>query len=309
MAPFKAEFIENKLVVVDCFSPEYAEEAKLKVGDIITHINEKTIETIIDSLKFYYPASNRAVMLRDISTDLLRSTKNSININYLSDNQAKQQTLAILPKEKLNTPNWLKVVKDKKCYKVLEDNIGYITLASIKNEDITEIKKLFKHTKGIVIDIRNYPSTFVPFALGSYFVSEPTSFVKFTKGNPNNPGEFTFREGAKINSDGNKYEGKLVVLVNEKSQSQAEYTAMAFRATKNSTIVGSQTAGADGNVSTIRLPGGLSTMISGIGVYYPDGTATQRIGIVPDIIIHPTIEGIKQGRDELLEKAIQIINQ
>jgi len=50
-------------------------------------------------------------------------------------------------------------------------------------------------------------------------------------------------------------------------------------------------------------------MISGIGVYYPDGKETQRIGIVPDLEIKPTIEGIKNGRDELLEKAIEIINR
>jgi len=50
-------------------------------------------------------------------------------------------------------------------------------------------------------------------------------------------------------------------------------------------------------------------MISGSGVYYPDGTETQRVGIVPDIEVKPTIEGIKNGKDELLEKAIEIINE
>src|SRR5690606_28857522 len=106
----------------------------------------------------------------------------------------------------------------------------------------------------------------------------------------------------------NKYNGKLAVLVNENSQSQSEYTAMAFRAAK-ATIIGSTTAGADGNVSTILLPGGLSIVISVIGVYYPDGVYTQRTRIVPDIYIEPTIEGIKNGRDEVLEKAIEVINQ
>jgi C-terminal processing protease CtpA/Prc len=49
-------------------------------------------------------------------------------------------------------------------------------------------------------------------------------------------------------------------------------------------------------------------MISGIGVYYPDGKETQRVGIIPQIIVKPTIKGITEGRDEPLEKAIQIIN-
>ena len=104
------------------------------------------------------------------------------------------------------------------------------------------------------------------------------------------------------------FKGKLIVLVNELSQSQAEYTAMAFKSAPNSTIIGSTTAGADGNVSRIPLPGGMGSMISGIGVYYPDRSETQRIGIVPDITVKPTIKGISEGRDEVLEKAIELIN-
>ena len=171
------------------------------------------------------------------------------------------------------------------------------------------IKTLFKDARGIVIDIRNYPSTFVPFALGSYFVASTTPFVKFTTGSISNPGEFTFGPPINIPKGDKTFNGKLVILLNEKSQSQAEYTAMAFRAGKNTTIIGSVTAGADGNVSSIYLPGNLRTMISGIGVFYPDGKKTQRVGIIPDIIIKPTIAGIKTGKDEVLLAAIEFINR
>lgn len=82
---------------------------------------------------------------------------------------------------------------------------------------------------------------------------------------------------------------------------------MALQSSPNVTVIGSQTAGADGNVSAIQLPGGISTMISGLGIYYPDGTETQRKGVKIDVVIKPTIKGIKTGRDELLEKAEAII--
>ncbi len=45
------------------------------------------------------------------------------------------------------------------------------------------------------------------------------------------------------------------------------------------------------------------------GIYYPDRKKTQKIGIVPDIEFRPTIQGIKEGLDELLEKAIKVINE
>jgi C-terminal processing protease CtpA/Prc len=95
--------------------------------------------------------------------------------------------------------------------------------------------------------------------------------------------------------------------VDESSQSQSEYTAMAFRSAPNATIVGSTTAGADGNVSAIPLPGGLRSMVSGIGVFYPDKRPTQRIGIVADVETKPTIHGIRSGRDEVLEAALRQI--
>ena len=57
-----------------------------------------------------------------------------------------------------------------------------------------------------------------------------------------------------------------------------------------------------------HLPGGIFSYISGIGVYYTNGEETQRKGIRIDLEVTPTIQGIKNGKDELLERAIDIIN-
>lgn len=305
--PLHVRFIEDQLVVTDYYNPELKEEAGLEIGTVITHINDRPVNDIVTDSKEYYPASNQPTRLRDISHDILRSNEGEVDIRYTSaagDTLAKK--LPLYPKDSLNTYRWYPR-KEMPSFKMLDDSIGYITLQTIKDEDLPKIKKEFLNTRGIIIDIRNYPSTFVPFSLGSYFESSSAPFVKFTSGSVNNPGEFTFAEPLTISSMGETYQGKLVVLVNELSQSQAEYTSMAFRATDNATIIGSTTAGADGNVSPFYLPGGLRTMISGIGVYYPDGGETQRVGIVPDVEVKPTVAGIREGRDELMEAAIELI--
>ena len=105
------------------------------------------------------------------------------------------------------------------------------------------------------------------------------------------------------------YDGKVIVLVDEVSVSQAEYTAIALRASPRAIVIGSTTAGADGNVSMIALPGKRRTAISGIGVFYPDKRRTQQIGIVPDIVVKPTIAGIRDGKDEVLERAISELSR
>jgi len=305
--PIHVRFIENQLVVIDYYNQELKNEVGLKIGDVITKINGNPIENIVKEKSKYYPASNKPTRLRDISADLLRSNSENIEIEFISgDSNPQTKTLKLYPKDSLDIYGWYRK-SDDKSFKMLDNNIGYVTLQTIKEEDIPKIKDEFKNTNGIIIDIRNYPSTFVPFSLGSYFVSSSTPFVKFTNGNVDNPGEFTFTSNLKIPSQGRTYQGKLIVLVNELSQSQAEYTSMAFRAGDNTKIIGSTTAGADGNVSAIKLPGGLRTMISGIGVNYPNGEETQRVGIIPDIEVKPTIEGIRNGKDELIEKAIEVI--
>ena len=50
------------------------------------------------------------------------------------------------------------------------------------------------------------------------------------------------------------------------------------------------------------------TTFSGLGVFYPDETETQRKGIKIDIEVKPTINGLKENKDEVLERAIEYIN-
>ena len=310
-APIHVKFIENKLVVDDLFNEQKNKINGLKIGDIITHINGKHTDEVVKDMNPYYPASNQPTRLRDISFNILRSKENSIELKIERTGKTSDLKLDLYKKDNIEGYySWYKK-RTEKSFKKLNNNIGYVTLQNITNEDVDSIKEEFQNLKGIIVDIRNYPSTFVLFELGNFLINNRTDFVKFTRGNLNNPGEFKSKDGYKVGlSKSWSYKGqKVIALVNEISQSQAEYSAMAFRAGDKTTIIGSTTAGADGNISAILLPGGLKTAISGIGILYPDGSETQRIGIVPDIEVKPTIEGIKNGRDEVLEKAIQLIEK
>jgi C-terminal processing protease CtpA/Prc len=305
--PASVRFIENRLAVTEYYLFK-SDKAELKRGDIITHIEGKPVEAIVDSMKKYYPASSEAARLRDIAGDILCSDKPYIHVNYISSGKPEQKKISTVNRRELG--KYLYGRQDTaRSYRFIDKGIGYINLGTVKGEDIPLIKREFMNAKGIIVDIRNYPPGYAAYMLGAFFVSENIPIAKMTAGNSNNPGEFTFGMEDILPKPENSYRGKLAILVNEYTQSQAEFTAMAFRAGANTSIVGSQTAGADGNISEIVLPGGLITVISGNGIYYPDGKETQRIGIVPDIEVKPTVQGIREGRDELLEKAVEIICQ
>jgi C-terminal processing protease CtpA/Prc len=52
-------------------------------------------------------------------------------------------------------------------------------------------------------------------------------------------------------------------------------------------------------------PGDLLVRITGAGVFYPDRHPIQRVGIIPDVRVTPTIAGIAAGRDEVVEEAVR----
>lgn len=306
--PIQTKFIEDKLTVTAFYADTLGVKEKVRIGDVITKINGEPVDLLIKRFLPVTPASNYPTQLRDLAKNLLRGNSDAFSLELLRDGKVSSVTLPMVKLKALNTRIDYNPQPGKPGYYVLEENIGYVFPAKYRNTDLPHIKELFALTKGMIIDMRCYPSDFMPFTFGDYIKSKPGTFVKFTNANYKQPGTFKFtpslRNGSLL---GQKYKGKVVVIVNEDTQSQAEYTTMAFQSSDNVIVIGSTTAGADGNVSRFVLPGGISTMISGIGVYYPDGTETQRTGVKIDIPMRPTLEGIVSGRDELLEKAKELI--
>ena len=305
-APLEINFIENKAVVTGYFNKSVGEKTGLKIGDIVEKVGGKKVEDIVRERLPLTPASNYPTQLRDIGISLLRTNDSVLNVTY--HNGKSTQDVKLRTYRPADIGVYDKYMKRDTCFKKLNNEIAYLYPGSIKDEYLPKIMEEVLKTKGLVIDFRCYPSAFIVFTLSEYLLPEPKSFVKFTTGSIESPGVFTMTKTlqvGKVNPD--HYKGKVVIIINETTQSSAEYHTMAFRTAPGAKVIGSTTAGADGNVSRIVLPGGIDTMISGIGVYYPDGTETQRIGIVPDIEVKPTIKGIREGRDELLEKAIAII--
>ena len=100
------------------------------------------------------------------------------------------------------------------------------------------------------------------------------------------------------------YTGKIVVLIDDRAISQSEHTCLFFQAAAGATFVGSPTHGANGDVTVMRLPGGLRMSFTGQEVRHVDGRQLQRVGIQPDVVVRPTIAGLRAGKDEVLDRAL-----
>jgi hypothetical protein len=305
--PIIVRFIEGHAVVTAYADNESGKASGLQVGDVIDSIDGRAVDELVDAWRPYYAASNEAAQLRDIASGFSAGACGPSKVGVRSAAGSHVVEAKRLPGDLMSRP--FSHDRPGNTFQLLSEDIAYLKLSSIKQSEIAGYMKLAEKTKGLIIDIRNYPSDFVPFALGQYLVTEPTDFVRFTVGDLRNPGAFRWGPQLAVQPRQPHYDGKVMILLDEISQSQSEYTAMALRAGSRARVVGSTTAGADGNVSSIALPGGLRAAISGIGVFYPDKRRTQRIGIIPDIEIRPTIRGVREGLDEVLEAAIAEIRK
>ncbi len=310
--PFKTKFIERKLLVTGYYKDSAEIKPLLKVGDIIEGIDGIKTDSLVEQLLKFTPGSNRDAQLEQLSSNkgfLLRSNNPDVKLLTRSKGKLTEHVIKRIPVRSTYTSSNANVID--RGYKKLNGDIGYIYPASLKESDIESIKPLFKNTKGLIIDLRCYPSTFMPFTYGSWLKQTSSPFVHFTSISLKMPGAIVHRKnisnGTFCNND--FYKGKVIILVNASTISQAEYTTMALSTVQGSLVLGSTTAGADGDISEITLPGGIKTSISGTGVYYPDGTETQQTGVKIDISLRPTIEGIRSGRDEVLEKAMDLISE
>ena len=303
---FEARSVQGKVVVWKLQAD--ALPAGLEVGDVITHFDGVPIEQRRRDLAKYVAAGNPAAFERKLVASLLRERTDSVT--YTIDRDGKSMTVRVAMAPVPTGPTPPKTYPVSQLARMLPNNsIGYINMGDINANQVDSAIAIVKDATGIVMDVRNYPrGTMYMFA--NFFNPAARPFVKFTSADTAYPGAVVWSPpimAGRANGNTDHFKGRLAILVDERTQSHAEFSVMALRTSPQNKVIGSQTAGADGNITRLTLPSGFRTLFTGLGVFYPDGTKTQRIGIVPDIEVRPTLGGFRAGRDEVLERAIQYL--
>lgn len=321
------------------------DKSPLKIGDIVVAIDGTTIEKIIEECNKYISVSDKNRFTNAFDYYLLRSTKEIAEIEVIKNDE--KLTLNV-PCYYNSNYDVKRLGQDEKSGLVIDKKIGYINISTLKGGDLDKLMKKFKGTEGLIIDARfdnakmSEYIKFINYPIGEYIKPESSEYQQFYASNSFEPGKFikstsnssgrgfieeqldtgfdsiTF---SKIFDNGiirtisgkvkNRYQynGKVIILMNECTQSYLETMVMSFMDAPNATVIGTPSAGANGNVINITLPGGIQTSISGLAVTYMDGSQTQRIGLKPDITVKQTVKGIAESRDEVIEKAIELITK
>lgn len=312
--PITAIYLENKMVISEVTNEEFQSIHKIEIGDEIIEINGKSIKNLIECQRKFISASREITLIRDLMQ------------NLLIDEIDKSFTLKLVSKEgsiknisgnyeELTIPDSFRK-ESKKAIKEISESILYVNLFKLSDNDTQEIEaKLTKFTD-VIFDMRGYPSYPKMLTL----LKQLCKFNVFDWGvdkipiisyNPASEDDNSFVFKTRINKSKafSKFNNKMVVLVNEETQSYGEAVADALRVNSNAVLIGSNTAGANGDVTFMSLPGNLDLMFSQMVILISDGSSMQKVGLFPDIEVNPTIDGIREGRDELVDKAIEYFNK
>jgi hypothetical protein len=185
----------------------------------------------------------------------------------------------------------------------LSSGVFYIPLEGLKKENWKAMIPSLTTAHAIILDMRGYPTTAVFGILGHFSDTEimsPNMQYPLLGSKDYETFYWTLRPMRP------RLRAKVICLLDGRAVSAAETVLQVIHDHHLATLVGEPSAGTNGNVATVQLPAGFSIRFTGMRVLLRDGTAIQTRGIVPDHVVHPTLEGMRAGRDEVLEVALSL---
>lgn len=300
--PAAFTIIENKVVITYLYDDSLAQMNDLKVGDVISKVGNLDVgELFGQRLKYIYGANEDAKRKYSFNK-ILHGSTDSINVEINRLEQKATRNMARYTFDQFQSSSF-----ETKTWKIVDNNIGYINLGKVNKEDLLQALEKLTNTRSMILDLRNYPKEFFGYILRNFFGAKNTMVGKQLNVDLQYPGRYILTE-QNFNKVESKYKGQVIVLVNENTQSRAEYTAMWIQNGDNVTTIGSQTAGAGGVMIKLDFVGGFSSYFTSTGIFYPDMAPIQRKGVKIDREFKPTIQCIAAGKDEVLEEAIELLN-
>ncbi len=192
----------------------------------------------------------------------------------------------------------------------IRPGIFYVDLDRVTTAEFdAEVEKLAA-ADGIVFDLRGYPRNISTTVL-AHLIDEPITSTRWEIPIITRPD----REGMRFHSANwavlpkqPRLTGKVAFLTDGRAISYAETYLSMVAHYELAEIVGGATAGTNGNINPFALDNAnLRIIWTGMRVRKHDGTRHHGIGVLPTVPVQRTIAGARDGRDEILEKALEIV--
>lgn len=300
----RVENIEGKPVVTA------SRDSLLKRGDVIVRIHGEDAQKLLNEEEPLISGSTQWKRADAIENVITRSATKDIQLSVNRDGTL----IDIATKGKIvgSVTIYEHPALERLQGFSVNDAVWYIDLSQVSMATLESKAADIARAKGVIFDMRGYPQNDNVRALG-YVTTLPLlsprwQIPQIMYPDGNNAQRYDTSGRWSVQPRTPRWEGKAVFLTGGGAISQAEDIMSIVEHYKLGEIVGETTAGADGNINLIRLPGGSTIRWTGMKVLKQGGSQLHLIGIKPTIPAMRTLQGIREGRDELVEKAIHLIN-
>lgn len=301
--------VEGKSVVTKVLD----DTLPIKVGDEVLAIDGEPVEKRREFLSRYIATSTPQWLMKHVHLRLLLGAKDSVAKVRVRDPKGEVREVSVARSLSMMEPKLFQAMeRSTPVIQVLPSGYGYVDLDRLQGADIGKMFDTIKDTPAVIFDMRGYPNG-TAWAIAPRLTEKRNvvaalfsrPLLEATNLNSSDLDQASYSFVQKLpEPQAEPYKGKVVMLINEDAISQSEHTCLFFAAATDVTFIGTPTAGANGDVTTMVLPGNLHVTFTGHNVRHADGRQLQRVGIQPHIKVTRTIRGIVEGRDEILDAAV-----
>jgi C-terminal processing protease CtpA/Prc len=303
----RARFVQGRLIVSEVVDKSLAKG--IAAGDAILSIDNTPVAIAEQRLAHLIAASTPQALRAAVASRLLAGPTGSTASLLVRGTTGAPRTVRLM------RTTASRITPAQQAWRALPGNVGYIDLEHLARNEAGRALAELMDTKAIVFDLRNGGGPGAAWVLGPYLAQANTPFrvARIRRPSYQGPPKPDAPEATWLALDDiqrpalqNRYPGRVFVLIDERTEGPAEHAALIFQAATEATFVGSPTNGTNGDTTAIQLPGGLTLRFSAHDVRRGDGSKLQRVGIQPHVAATPTVRGLRNGRDDMLEKALDL---
>ena len=298
--PFLVDWVDNKVVVT------HSMHDIIQPGDIVKTLNGESAVKIVQEHRSLVSGSPQLSLhrsLRQLGTGKI-GTEATVEIK-------DKEGLKTHTVERLSRRSVIKIGQsDFPVTGQIEDGIYYVDLDRASMDRINDNIDKIASSQGVIFDLRGYPNgnhEIIRHLLASPDTSDQWMQIpKIIYPNQKNIVGYR-KDGWQLKPAKPHIQGEVVFLTDDQALSYAESVMSLIAHYDLGEIVGQQTGGVNGNVNRLSMPGGFEFRWTGMKVVKHDGSQHHLVGVEPTVPVEKTIQGIRSGKDEYVEKAVQLL--
>jgi hypothetical protein len=280
--------------------------AGLLPGDCVTHFHDQPVAKVIEGLALRVSAATPQFERYRVLTDLRRGRPGrDVSLRVRRGDKTVGMRLSYLAGVRPQRENRPDAIAE------LAPGICYVDIDRATTDEFKAALPRLTAAKGIVFDFRGYPNKLDAHVLFSHLIEKPVRSAQWHIPIPRRPDRMDLGFHAShrwlIRPHKPHIAAKLVFITDGRAISYAESCMGIVEHYQLGAIVGEATAGTNGNVNPFTLPGGYRISWTGMKVLKHDGARHHGVGIRPTVPLQRTVAGIRQGRDEFLERAVELL--